>query len=93
MRAKRSTQPDHVARNRIIAIFRIELDIRTIGDVADLQIWDVERGTRHVVDFRHIDGTGDVQLGLVEFLEGQTGVKARAGLSGADGRFVRLTRG
>jgi len=40
-----------------------------------------------------VPSTGDVQLGLVEFLEGQTGVKARAGLSGADGRFVRLTRG
>jgi hypothetical protein len=36
--------------------------------------------------------TGDVQLGLVEFLEGQTGVKARTGLTGADGRFVKLKR-
>ena len=40
-----------------------------------------------------VPSTGDVQVGIVEFLETQTGVKARAGLSGADGRFVLLKRG
>jgi hypothetical protein len=36
--------------------------------------------------------TGDVQLGVVEFLEGQAGVKARSGLTGTDARFVKLRR-
>jgi hypothetical protein len=39
-----------------------------------------------------VPSTGDVQLGIVEFLESQTGIKARSGLSGADGRFVLLKR-
>lgn len=40
-----------------------------------------------------IPTTGDVQMGLVEFLEEQTGKKARVGLSAADGGFVKLKRG
>lgn len=39
-----------------------------------------------------VPNTGDVQLGVIEFLESQTGIKARAGLTGVDGRFVKLKR-
>ncbi len=39
-----------------------------------------------------VPSTGDVQMGVVEFLEEQTGTNARAGLTGTDGRFVKLKR-
>jgi hypothetical protein len=39
-----------------------------------------------------VPNTGDVQLGVIEFLESQTGVKARTGFTGPDGRFVKLKR-
>ncbi len=39
-----------------------------------------------------VPNTGDVQLGVIEFLESQSSVKARVGLSGPDGRFVKLKR-
>jgi hypothetical protein len=36
--------------------------------------------------------TGDVQMGVVEFLEGVSGVNARKNLSSGDARFVKLAR-
>jgi len=39
-----------------------------------------------------VANTGDVQMGIVEFLEQQTGLKARGSLSAADGMFVKLKR-
>lgn len=36
--------------------------------------------------------SGDVQMGVVEFLESKTGAKARQGLPSGDGAFVKLKR-
>lgn len=67
--------------------------VKDMAAAASAMAWDVD-GLKESdgSNSTEVPTTGDVQLGVIEFLEEKTGKKARGGLSGADGRFVKLKR-
>ncbi|MCX6130101.1 MAG: hypothetical protein NTX25_13680 [Proteobacteria bacterium] len=86
---------DQLYANRALINQSSNAVIKDMAAATAALAWDVEglkeaNGTNATGDM--VPSTGDVQLGIIEFLEGQTGVQARKGLSGTDGRFVKLKR-